>query len=83
MAKKEEYNLEEEVERLSRQSKINMNKSEYSFNKRLKRLDKDIDQIENQKIKDFDENKELTSEYLSIEYSHDTIDRSREKLNKI
>ena len=33
--------------------------------------------------KDFDENKELTSEYLSIEYKQDSIDRYREKLKKI
>ena len=94
MAKKEEYNLEEEVERLSRQSKINMNKSEYSFNKRLKRLDEDIekimddkvklfDEIMDDKVKLFDENKKLTEDYLTMENDTSTIDRYREKLRKI
>lgn len=80
---KKEFDIDEEVEKLARKSNFHMRKSEYAFENQLKRLDKDIDQIANQKIKDFDENKELTSEYLSIEYSHDTIDRYREKLKKI
>lgn len=83
MAKKEEYNLEEEVERLSRQSKINMNKSEYSFNKRLKRLDEDIEKIMDDKVKLFDENKRWTEDYLTMENDTSTIDRYREKLRKI
>ena len=83
MAKKEEYNLEEEVERLSRQSKINMNKSEYSFNKHLKRLDEDIEKIMDDKVNLFNENKKLTEDYLTMENDTSTIDRYREKLRKI
>ena len=83
MAEKQEYDLEKEVERLSRQTKININQSEYSFNKRLKRLDKDIDKIMDDKVKLFDENKGLTESYLTIENDTSTIDRYREKLKKI
>jgi hypothetical protein len=46
-------------------------------------LDNDIENLTKRKIKDFDKSKELTSEYLSIEYDHDSIDRYREKLKRI
>ncbi len=80
---KKEFDVDKELERIARKSNLNMRKSEYSFENQLKKLDKDIDALSKQKIKDFDENKELTSEYLSIEYKQDTIDRYREKLKKI
>ena len=83
MAKKEEYDLEKEIERLSRKTKININKSEYSFNKRLKELDNEMEKIMDDKVKLFDENKIMTEKYLTIEYDTSTIDRYREKLKKI
>lgn len=82
MAKKE-VDIEKEVERLARKSNINIKKSEYSFEKRISRLDSDIDKVLNDKIKIFDENKKSTQDYLEIEFNHDTIDRYREKLKKI
>ena len=45
--------------------------------------DKEIDKIMDSKIKEFDDNKKLTSDYLSIDYSESTINRYREKLKKI
>ncbi|WP_405269957.1 hypothetical protein [Methanobrevibacter sp.] len=80
---KEEFDIDKEIEKLSRKSNINMKKSEDSFENRLKRLDKDIDEVMNRKIKAFDDSKELTSEYLTIDYTQDAIDRYREKLKKI
>ena len=80
---KNEVDIEKEVERLARKSNINIKKSEYSFEKRISRLDSDIDKVLNDKIKIFDENKKSTQDYLEIEFSHDTIDRYREKLKKI
>ena len=80
---KKEFDLDKEIEKIARKSNINMRKSEYSFENQIKRLDKDIDKIVNEKVKVFDENKELTSDYLSIDYKQDTIDRYREKLKKI
>ncbi len=80
---KEEFDLDKEIEKIARKSNINMRKSEYSFENQIKRLDKDIDKIVNEKVKVFDENKELASDYLSIDYKQDTIDRYREKLKKI
>lgn len=80
---KDEMDIDKEIEKIARKSNINIRKSEYSFEKRIKQLDKDIDKVMNNKIKEFDENKELTSDYLNIDYKENTIDRYREKLNKI
>lgn len=83
MSKKEKIDFDEELERIARKSNLNIRKSEYAFENQLKKLDKDIDNLTNKKIKEFDKNKELTLEYLSTEYKQDSIDRYREKLNKI
>ncbi len=83
MAKKEEYDLDKEIERLSRKTNININKSEYSFNKRLKELDNEMKKIMDDKVNLFDENKVMTEKYLTIENDTSTIDRYREKLKKI
>lgn len=82
MSKKKE-SFEEQVERLARKSNLNIRKSEYSFEKQFKKLDEDIDKIVKEKIKDFDSNKQLTEEYLTIDYTESTINRYREKLKKI
>ena len=60
-----------------------MRRSENSFDNRLKRLDKEMDKLLNQKIKDFDDNKKVTEDYLHIDYKNDTINRYREKLKKM
>ena len=75
--------LDKEVERLARKSNLNMRKSEYAFEKQLKKLDADIDSLVNDRIKDFDIDKKLTEQYLTIDYSNSTVDRYREKLKKI
>lgn len=80
---KKEIDFDKELEKIARKSNINMRNTEYAFENQIKKLDKDIDRIAKQKIKDFDENKELASQYLSIDYKQDTIDRYREKLKKI
>ncbi|WP_295610245.1 hypothetical protein [uncultured Methanobrevibacter sp.] len=83
MSKKEKIDFDKELEKIARKSNLNIRKSEYAFENQLKKLDKDIDNLTNKKIKEFDKNKELTLEYLSTEYKQDSIDRYREKLNKI
>ena len=80
---KKELDLDKDVERLARKSNLNMRKSEYAFEKQLKRLDADIDSLVNDRIKDFDIDKKLTEQYLTIDYSNSTVDRYREKLKKI
>ena len=83
MSKKEKIDFDKELEKIARKSNLNIRKSEYAFENQLKKLDKDIDNLTNKKIKEFDKNKELTLEYFSTEYKQDSIDRYREKLNKI
>lgn len=80
---KEEFDIDKEIEKIARKSNINMRNSEYSFESRIRKLDKEMDKIMNSKIKEFDSNKKLTSDYLNIDYRQDTIDRYREKLKKI
>ena len=80
---KKELDLDKDVERLARKSNLNMRKSEYAFEKQLKKLDADIDSLVNDRIKDFDIDKKLTEQYLTIDYSNSTVDRYREKLKKI
>lgn len=80
---KKEFDIDEEIEKIARKSNINMRKSEYSFENRIKKLNQEIDKVMDKKIKEFDENKELTSDYLNIDYRQDTIERYREKLKKI
>ncbi|WP_405314851.1 hypothetical protein [Methanobrevibacter sp.] len=83
MAKKEKFDIDEEIQRLSRKTNVNIKKTEYSFSKQLERLDKEVEKVINDKISVFDEDKELAEKYKSIEFNHDTIDRYREKLKKI
>lgn len=80
---KEDVDIDEEMKKISRKTDLDIQKLEYAFKNRLERLDKDIDKTVKDQIKEFDENKELTSEYLSINYSSSTIDQYREKLKKI
>ena len=80
---KEDVDIDEEIKKLSRKTDLAIQKMEYSYKNKLENLDKEIDDMINNQLNDFDENKELTSEYLSINYSSSTIDQYREKLKKI
>ncbi|WP_407377573.1 hypothetical protein [Methanobrevibacter sp.] len=82
MAKKE-IDIDEEIEKLARKSNINIKKTEYSFEKRIKRLDKEMDKIMNDKFKEFDKNKELVSDYLTTDYKSDSVDSYRKRLKKM
>ena len=83
MSKKDKIDYDKELEKIARKSNVDIRKSEYSFENQLKKLDADIENLTNKKIKEFEKNKELTLEYLSIDYKQDFIDRYREKLKKI
>lgn len=83
MAKKKEIDFDEELARIARKSNVNMRKTEFVYESQLKKLDKDIDKIINEKIDDFDINKELTSHHLNSDYSPDSLDIYREKLKRI
>ncbi len=78
-----DVDIDEEIKKLSRKTDIDIRRSEYAFENQIRKLDKDIDSIVNQKLKDFDNNKKILGDYLTIDYSSSTIDRYREKLKKI
>ena len=78
-----EFDLDEEIKKISRKSNIDMRKSEYAFENQIRKLDKDIDNLVKRKIKDFDNNKKLKEDYLTIDYRESSIERYREKLKKI
>ena len=80
---KKEVDFDKELEKLARQSNINIKKSEFAYENQIRKLDAEIDNMANKKIKEFDKNKELTQDYLSIEYHDASISRYREKLKKI
>ena len=79
----EEFDIDEEIKKISRKSNINMRKSEYAFENQIRKLDKDIDNIIKEKVSDFDNNKKLTEDYLTTDYREYSIERYREKLKKI
>ena len=80
---KEDMDIDEEIQKISRKTNIDIKRSEYAFENQIKKLDKDMDNIVKQKLRDFDENKKILGDYLTIDYSSSTIDRYREKLKKI
>ena len=82
MAKKE-FDLEKEVGEIARKSNFKLRQTEYSYEKTLKKLDVEMEDILDKKIKTFDDNVELAEDYLDIEFDKSAIDRYRRKLNKI
>ncbi len=80
---KKEVDFDKELEKIARQSNINIRKTEFAYENQIRKLDAEIDNMANKKIKEFDKNKELTQDYLSIEYHDASISRYREKLKKI
>ncbi len=81
MSKK--FDIDEEIEKLSRKTNVNMKRTEYAFDNQIRKLETDIEHIVKDKISNFDENKELSSKYLNIDYSSDSIDRYKKRLKKI
>jgi hypothetical protein len=80
---KKEVDFDKELEKIARQSNINIRKTEFAYENQIRKLDAEIDNMANKKIKEFEKNKELTQDYLSIEYHDASISRYREKLKKI
>ena len=82
--KKEEEKIQEEIDRLSRKTNIQISRAEQSFNNQLKKLDAEMDKLLEDKVSDFDDAKELTQKYLDTDFSEEeTIKRYRRKLKKI
>lgn len=79
----EDFDMDKEIEKLSRKTEINILKTEMAFENRLKQLEKDIDKTIKSKESIFDDSKGLTSEHITNDYSPDSLDRYRKKLEKI
>lgn len=83
MAKKDDFDLDEEVEKLGRKTNIKARRAEYAFENQLRQLDAEMNSIVDRKIKEFDEQKAMYKKYSEADFTTPTIDRYRRKLNKI
>lgn len=83
MAKKDDFDVDKEIERLSKKTRVNMMKSERSFESRLNQLDNDIEKAISSKVKFFDENNELKEKHITTDYTDNALERYKKKLNKI
>ena len=81
--KEKEFDVEKEMERLSKSTRIKIMKSENSFESRLNQLDKDIEDAISSKEKLFDETKDLTSKHIMTNYTDNALERYRNQLRKI
>ena len=80
---KKDFNLEEEVSEIARKTNFKIRQTEYSYENRLKKLDTEMDNLINNQIKNFDEKKKTTEEYMEIDFDNTLIERYRRKLNKM
>ena len=83
MPKKEEFDVDEELKKISRKTNVAAIKSQRSFENQIKKLDVEIDNVINNKLRQFDVDLKLRSDYLSIDYSDPTVKKIREKLKRI
>ena len=83
MFKKEEFDVDEELKKISRKTNVAAIKSQRSFENQIKKLDVEIDNVINNKLRQFDVDLKLRSDYLSIDYSDPTVKKIREKLKRI
>ena len=83
MSKKEEFDVDEELKKISRKTNVAAIKSQRSFENKIKKLDVEIDNVINNKLRQFDVDLKLRSDYLSIDYSDPTVKKIREKLKRI
>lgn len=83
MSKKEEFDVDEELKKISRKTNVAAIKSQRSFENQIKKLDVGIDNVINNKLRQFDVDLKLRSDYLSIDYSDPTVKKIREKLKRI
>lgn len=84
MAKKDDnFDVDKEIERLSKNTRVNIMKSERGFESRLDQLDKDIEKAVSSKIKLFDDSNILKEKHVTTDYTDNALERYKKKLNKI
>ncbi|MCR5026206.1 MAG: hypothetical protein K6A34_02010 [Methanobrevibacter sp.] len=79
----DDFDVDKEIEKISRKTDVNILKTEIAFENRIKQLENDIDNAIKDKEKIFDESKVLTSKHVTNDYSPSSLDRYRKKLEKI
>ena len=82
MAKKD-IDFDEELDRIARKSNVKLRKTQYLYDRQFKKLDQEIDNVLDKKIKAFLDVVELRKEYVDIDIDTSFVDRYREKLKKI
>ena len=82
MAKKD-IDFDEELDKIARKSNVKLRKTQYLYDRQFKKLDQEIDNILDKKIKAFTDVVELRREYTGIDVDTSFVDRYREKLKKI
>lgn len=80
---KEDFDVEKEIDRISRKTKVNIIKSEKLFDSRINQLEKEIDDAIHSKEKLFDDSKVLTTKHIETDYTDNALERYKKKLNKI
>ena len=83
MSKKEEFDVDEELKKISRKTNVAAIKSQRFLENQIKKLDGEIENVINNKLRQFDVDLKLRSDYLSIDYSDPTVKKIREKLKRI
>lgn len=78
-----EVDMDKEIKRISRKTDINILRDEISYDNILEKLDKDIDDAVDDKIKTFDDIHELTSKHLTNDYTDSSLERYKKKLKNI
>ncbi len=78
-----EVDMDKEFKRLSRKTNVNILRTEISYDNVLGKLDKDIDDAIDDKIKFFDDSHRLTSKHLLNDYSDSSLERYKKKLKNI
>ena len=81
MAQKE-IDFEKEVDRVSRKYNIDIMRLEYYLYRKVRNMDKEINKITKQKIKEFDNAKKSTKEFVDEEESVPTIEEYKKILDE-
>lgn len=73
--------FDNKLKRLSRKTDVEIFKQNMGFEAELKKLDKKINDLSKKQIADFDNSKDLLSQYLDIGSTNDFVERCRKKLD--
>ena len=81
---KKEIDFEKEAKKVSRKYNIKIMRSEYAFDKKIKKLDKEIDNLIREKISEFNNAKNSVKEFTDKEKQHiPTIEEYKKILDEI